>query len=576
MKNIIRFTILCLVIIASTSVSASQSSALSGSDFQAGRIIDDSIFFNGNDFSAQQVQNFLNAKVPVCDTNHASGYGQNPPFICLKDYSQNTPSMPAESGLCSNYSGGYKSAAQIISDVSLSCGINPKVMLVLLQKEQILITDTWPLNSQYTKATGFGCPDSALPNNVDSNQNGCYDAYEGFFNQIYYGARQYKKYVRDATSFTYRAYRNNYVQYNPNAGCGGTNLYIQNQATAGLYNYTPYQPNSAALNNLYGTGDSCSAYGNRNFWRMYSDWFGNSLYSSFSARYVKQSNYPIIDSGNTHKASISFKNTGVMFWKDDVSTFPGYRPIRLATTNTINRASNFADNSWINPARPTGTFAKVYEEDGVTLASDQHTVYPGQIAQFDFTLNANSYLRKGIYREYFEPVLEGAANPDWSLGVYGVFLDVGVHDPSYSAAYASQGPYQSIQKNTPTMQFVIYKNTGIDQWFDDVSKPQGKSPIHLSTAGPINRNSSFYYNWYSQSRPAVNFSAVYNADGVTLSSNQHVVYPGQYAKFEYAINAPNSLNTGTYREYYAPIAEGSTFWYLGDGSVSWQQINVLN
>ncbi|MBC7404826.1 MAG: hypothetical protein H7252_03970 [Cytophaga sp.] len=51
---------------------------------------------------------------------------------------------------------------------------------------------------------------------------------------------------------------------------------MENQATAGLYNYTPYQPNTAALANLYGTGDSCSAYGNRNFWRMFYDWFGST------------------------------------------------------------------------------------------------------------------------------------------------------------------------------------------------------------------------------------------------------------------------------------------------------------
>jgi hypothetical protein len=52
-------------------------------------------------------------------------------------------------------------------------------------------------------------------------------------------------------------------------------VFIENQATAGLYNYTPYTPNDAALNNMYGTGDACSSYGNRNFWRIYTDWFGN-------------------------------------------------------------------------------------------------------------------------------------------------------------------------------------------------------------------------------------------------------------------------------------------------------------
>ena len=54
-------------------------------------------------------------------------------------------------------------------------------------------------------------------------------------------------------------------------------MYIQNQATANLYIYTPYQPNAAALNNLFGSGDGCSAYGNRNFWRLFSDWFGSTF-----------------------------------------------------------------------------------------------------------------------------------------------------------------------------------------------------------------------------------------------------------------------------------------------------------
>src|SRR5207253_1333233 len=82
--------------------------------------------------------------------------------------------------------------------------------------------------------------------------------------------------------FNYSIGNNSFVGYNPNSGCGGTNITMSNQATAGLYNYTPYQPNQAALNNLYGTGDSCSAYGNRNFWRMYWDWFGNPIGPNYS------------------------------------------------------------------------------------------------------------------------------------------------------------------------------------------------------------------------------------------------------------------------------------------------------
>lgn len=251
-------------------------SAQSTDSFNAGRIIDDYTFFNSNSMSTLEIQNFLNSKVPVCETNHPQGsYPYPPPYICLKDYSTNTDSIPADS-FCSAVGGGVKSAATIIKEVASACSINPQVLLVLLQKEQILITDTWPLPSQYTKATGFGCPDSDLGSDLDTNNNNCYDIYEGFFKQVYYGARQYQRYAKQPNLYNFRANQTFNIQFNPNSACGSSPVFIQNQATAGLYNYTPYQPNQAALNNLYGTGNSCSAYGNRNFWRMFRDWFGTT------------------------------------------------------------------------------------------------------------------------------------------------------------------------------------------------------------------------------------------------------------------------------------------------------------
>lgn len=250
--------------------------ALSGSDFQAGKIIDDSVFYNGNAMSAGEIQNFLNAKVPTCDTNgtqmrgsvtravYGASVGNPPPYICLKNYTENTPTKSADSYCSGTYNGGSKSAAQIIRDVGAACGVSQKSLIVLLQKEQSLITDDWPWNIQYRSATGYGCPDTAA----------CDSTYYGFFNQVYNAARQFKRYSIQPQLFNYRGGQTSYIQYNPNAGCGGTNVYIHNAATAALYNYTPYQPNASALNNLYGSGDSCGAYGNRNFWRMHNDWFG--------------------------------------------------------------------------------------------------------------------------------------------------------------------------------------------------------------------------------------------------------------------------------------------------------------
>jgi len=260
-----------------------ESVALSSSEFKPGHIIDDIVFYNKDAMSAAQIQTFLNQKVPTCDTLGAKIYsgtktraqsgterGYPPPYICLKDYRQDIPERTASSYCDYLPATADQTAAQIIYAVSQACGVNPQVLLVLLQKEQSLVTDEWPFSIQYRSATGYGCPDTAP----------CDAQYYGFFNQIYRAAWQYKVYRGNPNNYNYRAGRNNYIQYNPTASCGGQNVFIDNQATAGLYIYTPYVPNQKALDNLYGTGDSCSAYGNRNFWRMFTEWFGSTLMPS--------------------------------------------------------------------------------------------------------------------------------------------------------------------------------------------------------------------------------------------------------------------------------------------------------
>ncbi len=263
------------IIIASTP----KASALVGTEFIASRITDDSIFFNGNALDVNTVQGFLNSKVPVCDTNGTQAYGNttraaysatkgySPPFTCLKSYREDVPYRAAEANLCNGISAGNKSSADIIYEVGKSCGVSQAALIVLLRKEQSLVTDDWPWPTQYRSATGYGCPDTAA----------CDSQYYGFFNQVYSAARQFKYYALNPNRFNFAANRTNFVGYNPNANCGGGLQTIQNSATAGLYNFTPYQPNRAALDNLYGTGDGCSAYGNRNFWRLYNDWFGPTI-----------------------------------------------------------------------------------------------------------------------------------------------------------------------------------------------------------------------------------------------------------------------------------------------------------
>ncbi len=250
--------------------------AANGADFNAGNIIDDATFWNKNAMSVQDIQSFLNSKVPSCDTWGQKMYGNqtraqygasigNPaPFICLRDYIEN-PDTKANNLRGESVTGG-RSAAQLIYDVSQSTGVSAKVILVMLQKEQGLIADDWPFLKQYRSAMGYACPDTAP----------CDSQYYGFYNQILNGANIFNRYKNNPGSYRYKAGQNNQILWSPNADCGTSTVYLENQATAGLYIYTPYRPNQAALNNMYGTGDGCSAYGNRNFWRYYTDWFGST------------------------------------------------------------------------------------------------------------------------------------------------------------------------------------------------------------------------------------------------------------------------------------------------------------
>ena len=51
-----------------------QAKAVTASDWKAGRIIDDAVFFNKDSMSVQQIQDFLNAKVPNCDRWNATTF----------------------------------------------------------------------------------------------------------------------------------------------------------------------------------------------------------------------------------------------------------------------------------------------------------------------------------------------------------------------------------------------------------------------------------------------------------------------------------------------------------------------
>ena len=231
--------------------------------FDPGYIISDYQMGNYNSMNEAEIQAFLTAKNSCRNTDYdyysrlsagssAIWHWANGHFVCLSE----------ERFGDGEVIGSGDTAAHIIWQAAQDYKINPQVLIVLLQKETGLITDPIPNNYDYRKATGYGCPDTAA----------CSSKYYGFKNQVRNAAALFRT-VLDG-GWTNYPLGNNYVQYNPDSGCGGSWVNIRSLATSALYRYTPYQPNAAALAAGYGTGDGCSAYGNRNFYSYFEDWFG--------------------------------------------------------------------------------------------------------------------------------------------------------------------------------------------------------------------------------------------------------------------------------------------------------------
>lgn len=535
-----KITLLLFSIVSLALIISPNTFAASGKDFNPGRIIDDAVFYNGNSMTPSQIQQFLNSKVPTCDTNgtKTSEFGGGtraqwaasrskpfyPPFICLKDYSQTTPNMAASS-FCSAMaaSATAKSSAQIIYDVGLACGVNPQVLIVLLQKEQALILDEWPSPDQYAQATGFACPDTAL----------CDPSYGGFFYQVYYAARQYKLYRANPNNYNYVAGRNNTILWSPNAACGSSQVYIENQATAGLYNYTPYRPNQAALNNLYGSGDGCSSYGNRNFWRYFTDWFGSTIgpdYAWTIESYTYSGGDNNISPGVIETATLKARNTGRNPWYNH-----GGNPVRLGTWEPAGSSSAIFTTGWLSSNRLSNL--------------QESVVLPGEVGTFQFPITAP---RIGTFSQSLNLVVENVAWMGWT-GFRPTIQGVGPY--SWTVQSILYGSGTGLMKpGDKQLVTIIAKNTGSATW----SKSSGP-PIILSTWTP-DRQSLVASGWINNRRIAL--------------MNESSVAPGENAGFQFYVTMPRS---GLFYERINLVAEGQTWFndlgttlYLQGGSYKYQ------
>ncbi len=140
-----------------------------------------------------------------------------------------------------------KTAADVIWRVAQSYKINPKYLLVLLQKEQSLVHNPNPSERSLDWATGYAVCDSC------SKDDPSIQEFKGFANQLEWAAKQHReKYLMQLLTFGVTI-----------AGRGvGKSMDINgqivtpaNNATAMLYTYTPH------------------IRGNYNLWQIWRRWF---------------------------------------------------------------------------------------------------------------------------------------------------------------------------------------------------------------------------------------------------------------------------------------------------------------
>jgi hypothetical protein len=222
--------------------------------WDAGNIISDAVFYHAGAMTAGQIQAFLDGKGGAC-------LGGN----CLR--SASFVWSGASVAWCRPVPAGSGSFAVMLSVVSTACGINPQVSLVMIQKESQGLTRVPP-----AALTGFGCPDTGPGGSAN-----CDAGSAGVWAQTWGMVQAFAHLRADPSRINYPVGQTSQILWNvAETGCGAGPVLVQDTATATLYTYTPYQPNPASLAAYPGTGDGCSSYGNRNFYRLFTEYFGST------------------------------------------------------------------------------------------------------------------------------------------------------------------------------------------------------------------------------------------------------------------------------------------------------------
>lgn len=195
--------------------------------FNPNLIISDAEMMDYDSMSPSQIQNFLQNK-----NSYLAGYSTVNAHGTVKKASEIIYDAANNNYDCS---GIALSDSPTETEKQLKCRkittVNPKFLLVLLQKEASLIEDSSPSQGRLDWATGYGCPDNWT----------CNPYYKGFGKQINSASLQFLAYMKEPQNYGYKAGQT-YTFTNPYGTISNETMTVTpaNQATAALYNYTPH------------------------------------------------------------------------------------------------------------------------------------------------------------------------------------------------------------------------------------------------------------------------------------------------------------------------------------------------
>lgn len=562
----LRFKLLYSLAALLTSISLLQGAASAA--FIKSRVMDDAVFDNYNTMSAAEIDTFLNSSA-----NNASCISTKNGFTSPDVMGYN----PSQGFLYGN----NVSAGTIIYHAAQAYEVNPRVILSTLQKEQSLVTGGAGCDANYQgdapqffswskleacsgngnpypdcgavtcggsttysdcsyacRHSGGGCTQVAVGYDCPGF---CKKSSAGFSKQVIKATWSLKfseqrsrgnsnfniqkpgwdnsddpatSYSGPMTQGTFRRCNSCSLTYfDGYTSIEGETVHMDSGATVALYRYTPFFS------------------GNQHFVSIYESWFGSTTLS-YSWKnngykfFLKDGTTPA-DSGHLvpgehYIAKLTAENNGNATWQKD-----GPAPINLAASNPTSRSSVLCINKWLACNRPTYL--------------DEQTVSPGQTGHFTFEFQA-PYV-SGRYDEYFKPVAE---NFQWFNDTNeGIGINVNYHGTfawqnfGYRVKSQDGSTYLdpgNLRPNTTYIAILSAKNVGTASWFKN-----NPTPMHLGTANPTGRNSILCDSstWVSCSRPAV-----MTEDDVPV---------GQMAHFQFYFKTPS--NTGSYREYFKPLAE---------------------